>query len=397
MVYLTTSAALGGAETSLLTLLGSLRLLEPSWRLTVIAPAHGPLLDRCRAAGADALVVEFPASVACLGEPRRHASGRVLSRAHSALRLIAAAAALPLYLRRLRRELRRRRPDVVHTMGIKAHIAAALALPRGVRLVWHLHEYLGGRAATARLLRALVSRPAGIVANSDSVVADAGAALRGRRLRRIYNAVDVRAFSPDGPALDLASLSGLPPDAGTVRIGLVATFGRWKGHDVFLQAIARLRETTPVRAYVIGGPVYQTDDSQRSRAELEKVAAALGVSGCVGFTGHLTDVPGALRALDIVVHASTSREPFGMVIAEGMAAGRAVVAVAAGGSRELFEDGVDALGYRIGDAADLADRLGRLVHDARLRQSLGVAARATAARRFSAPRMAEEFREVYLG
>ena len=394
MAYLTTSAGLGGAETSLLTLLSALRRREPSWQLTVIAPADGPLLERARAVGVETAVLPFPAAIASQGEPRMAPSGA--ARARVVMRLLTALGALPGYLWRLRGELRARRPTVVHTMGIKAHIAAALALPADARLVWHLHEYISPRAATARLLRALAGRPAAIVANSDSVVQDASRVLPGRPLRRIYNAVDLRAFTPEGPALDLAALSGLPPDVGSVRIGLVATFGRWKGHEVFLRAIARLHGTMPVRAYVIGGSLYETEGSQRSLAELERMARDLGIAGCVGFTGYVADVPGTLRALDIVVHASTSPEPFGMVIAEAMAAGRAVVAVADGGSRELFEEGIDALGHRIGDTSDLADRLARLVQDGALRASLGAAARASAERRFPASRMAEEFRAVYL-
>jgi glycosyltransferase involved in cell wall biosynthesis len=395
VVYVTTSGALGGAETSLLTLLASLRELEPAWRFTVIAPAAGRLLERSLAAGADTAVLPFPPAIASLGEPRPGAL-RAAARARAAWRLLAAAAALPLYLRRLRRELRRRQPTIVHTMGIKAHVAAALALPGGVRLVWHLHEYVSPRPATARLLRVLAGHASAIVANSDSVAEDASRVLMDRRPRRIHNAVDLRTFSPEGPVLDLAGLSGLAPDHGRIRIGLVATFGRWKGHEVFLQAIARLLPSATVRAYVIGGSVYQTDASQRSLAELERMARDLGIAGCVGFPGHVDDVAAALRALDIVVHASTSPEPFGMVIAEAMAAGRAVVAVAAGGSQELFEDGVDALGHRIGDATDLADRLSCLVQDARLRASLGAAARASAVRRFPPRRMAEEFRAAYL-
>ena len=396
VLYVTTSAALGGAETSLLTLLASLRDLEPSWRFTVIAPAAGRLLERCLAAGADAAVLPFPPAIASLGEPGAAPVGTA-ARVRAALGLLAAAAAVPAYLWRLRRELRRRRPTVVHTNGIKAHVAAALAIPSGVRLVWHLHEYVSPRPATARLLRALAGRASAIVANSDSVVEDASRVLPDRPVRRIYNAVELRTFGADGPALDLAALSGLPPDRGQIRIGLVATLGRWKGHEVFLRAIARLSSSAPVRAYVIGGSLYQTEGSQRSLAELERIASGLGLAGRVGFTGHVDNVPAALRALDVVVHASTSPEPFGMVIAEAMAAGRAVVAVAAGGSQELFEDGVDALGHRLGDAVDLADRLLRLVQDAGLRASLGAAARASAGRRFPPRRMAEEFRAVYLG
>ena len=399
LVCVTTSAALGGAETSLLTLLDALRTIEPAWQMTVVAPADGPLLDKCRSAGISTVTVPYPAAMASLGEPGVASNGSARAgRVRSTLKLMSTAAVLLPYLRRLRGELRRRNPTIVHSNGIKAHVAASLTLPRGARLVWHLHEYIRARPSTAQLLRRLSRRPAAIVVNSDSVADDVRAAFgNGQALRRVHNAVDLSVFRPEGPAFDLARAAGLPPDQGLVRIGLVATFGRWKGHDVFLDAIHRIAVEHSVRAYIVGGAVYQTSGSQRSLAELKARVSTLGLDAVVGFTGHIADVPAALRALDIVVHASTNPEPFGMVIAEAMAAGRAVVAVEAGGSSELFQDGVDALGHRMGDAEDLARQLRRLVQDAPLRERLGRAARAAAERRFSAARMAMEFRQVYVG
>lgn len=394
LVCVTTSGSLGGAETSLFTLLTALRAIEPAWRMTVVAPSEGPLLDRCRAAGIDAVTVPYPSSMAAIGETGASASS--WSRVRTTLRLAGTATAIWPYLRRLRGELRRQDPTIVHTNGIKAHVTASLALPSGARLVWHLHEYVRARPSTARLLRRLSARPAAIVVNSDSVAEDARAALDGvRDLRRIYNAVDVDVFRPDGPSLDLAAAAKMARATGLVSIGLVATFARWKGHTVFLEAIARLAKEDRFRAYVIGGPVYQTAGSQFTLEELETCVAKLGLQDVVGFTGHVMDVPAALRGLDIVVHASTSPEPFGMVIVEGMATGRPVVAARAGGARELFEDEVDALGHRMGDADDLARQLRRLVRDRGLRESLGRTARATAVRRFSGARMAAEFRQVY--
>jgi glycosyltransferase involved in cell wall biosynthesis len=399
LVCVTTSAALGGAETSLLTLLDALRAIEPAWQVTVVAPADGPLLDKCRSAGISTVTVPYPAAMASLGEPGVASTGSARAgRVRSTLRLVSTAAVLLPYLRRLRGELRRRNPTIVHTNGIKAHVAASLTSPRGARLVWHLHEYVRARPSTAQLLRRLARRPAAIVVNSDSVADDVRAAFgNGHVLRRVHNAVDLTVFRPEGPAFDLAGAAGLPPDQGLVRIGLVATFGRWKGHDVFLEAVARIAAEHPVRAYIVGGAVYQTSGSQCSLDELKVRVSTLGLQDVVGFTGHITDVPAALRALDIVVHASTNPEPFGMVIAEAMAAGRAVVAVEAGGSSELFQDGVDALGHRMGDAEDLARQLRRLVQDPPLRERLGRAARVAAERRFSAARMAMEFRQVYVG
>jgi glycosyltransferase involved in cell wall biosynthesis len=317
-------------------------------------------------------------------------------RLRTAVQVLSTAAVLWPYLRRLRAELRRLEATIVHSNGIKAHVAASLTVPHGARLVWHLHDYLRSRPATARLLRGLARRPSVIVVNSGSVADDVRSVLgEGPSLRRVHNAVDVSTFCPDGPATDLAALSGLAPDGDRVRIGLVATFARWKGHEVFLDAVARLTNRHRVRAYVIGGPVYQTAGSQCSLEELKARVEMLGLGHVVGFTGHLTDMPAAMRGLDIVVHASTSPEPFGMVIAEAMAAGRAVVAVRGGGSYELFAEGVDALGHEMADAGDLARQLSRLVEDVALRERLGAAARSSAERRFSAVRMADEFRQVY--
>ncbi len=212
----------------------------------------------------------------------------------------------------------------------------------------------------------------------------------------IWNAVDLERFSPDGSTLDLDGRCGLPPSgADVVRVGLVATFARWKGHHVFLEAIARLPPSLHVRAYVIGGPVYQTGKSEVSIEELRKASARLGIADRVGFTGFIEDPAPAIRALDVVVHASTEPEPFGLAIAEGMACGRAVVVSAGGGAAELVTAGVDALTFTPGDSGALARCIEQLAADAALRQRLGRAARATAERSFTRRRLTNELLEVY--
>jgi glycosyltransferase involved in cell wall biosynthesis len=308
--------------------------------------------------------------------------------------MLAAAPETAAYVRRLRALLRQAGATIVHSNGIKTHILAALAVSGSVRVVWHLHDYLEARPLTATLLRSLVRRTTRVVANSDSVRADAHARIGGS-IARIYNAVDLERFAPAGHGLDLAALAGMSPDDGRLRVGLVATFARWKGHDVFLEALSRVRSRHDLRAYVIGGPVYDTPGSQWTLERLQENVEARGLQGVVGFTGVVGDVPAAMRSLDVVVHASTAPEPFGMVIAEGMAAGRAVIAAQAGGAAELFEDGVTALGHAPGDAAALAACVERLAGCAALRDRLGARAREEACRRFSPDRMAAEFCEVY--
>src|SRR5262249_25379291 len=124
-------------------------------------------------------------------------------------------------------------------------------------------------------------------------------------------------------------------------------------------------------------------------------ASALGLDGRVGFVGHQDDPVSVFRALDVVVHASTRPEPFGRVITEAMACGRAVIATPHGGAAELFEPEVSALSCPPGDADALAAGIPRLVADGQLRQRLGVSGRQTASDRFDRSRLAEEWSSVY--
>jgi glycosyltransferase involved in cell wall biosynthesis len=235
------------------------------------------------------------------------------------------------------------------------------------------------------------------IANSKSVAADLKKVCGEDLLVEIiYNGVDVEQFSPVGPKLDLDALSGFAPaPPETIRVGILATLARWKGHQTFLHALSLIPPGVPVRAYVMAGALYQTNGSQHSLEELKSLAEKLGLTHKVGFTGFLAEPACAMRALDIVVHASTQPEPFGLVIAEGMACGRAVIASDAGGAAEVFETDINALGHPPGDAARLAESISLLASDPGLRARLGAAGRATAERRFSRARLATELIPIY--
>ena len=165
---------------------------------------------------------------------------------------------------------------------MKAHVLGAWAAPRGVPVVWHLHDYLGSRPVMARLLRWSARRTVRGVAVSRSVAADAARVLGPKvPVVAVYNAADLDRFAPgpgDGAWLDAEA--GMPPaPEGTVRVGLVATFARWKGHEVFLDAVARLPADLPARFYIIGGPLYKSAGSQHSAEGLRaKAGAALGLA-----------------------------------------------------------------------------------------------------------------------
>lgn len=390
--FLNPSGELGGAETALLDLLLSLRAARPQWTITLVASAEGPLLARAAELKVPVIPLIFPPSLARLGEWGRR------SRASARVRLGAeiGAAAVPTvrYASRLKRVLAEIDPDIVHTNGLKMHLLGARVHSPGARVVWHLHDYPAARPLTAKLLLREAHRCAAILANSDSVAAQARQMFGSSpRVHTLYNSVDLARFCPRGPMLDLDALAQVAPGPpGTLRVGLVATFARWKGHDVFLDAVSRMRARHRVRAYVIGAPIYTTSGSQFSMNELKQLARARGIEDTVVFTGRVNDVAPALRRLDIVVHASVEREPFGMVIAEAMACGKPLVVSGEGGAAEIADG---ALFHTAGNAQELAERIDQLVADAELRASLGRRGRDTAARLFSHQRLADTLIPVY--
>jgi glycosyltransferase involved in cell wall biosynthesis len=396
IVFLSPTGQSGGAEAALIELLAGLRESHPSWSLDVIVASDGPLVGGVRALGVPVQVLPFPPSVARLGD--WSVGTGLLARATFLVRCAGIAWPAARYLRRLRSLLRDRGPAVIHTNGFKMHVLGAWAKPRDSKVLWHLHDYIARRALTAKLLRYSAHRCAAAIANSRSVADDmrtvCGSALP---VHPVWNAVDLNRFSPRGPQLDLDAMSGLPSATDVIRVGLIATFARWKGHPTFLRALAMLPPSLRVRGYVIGGPVYETAGSQVTLEELRQEAISLGLATRVGFTGMVPDSSAAMRALDVVVHASTDPEPFGLVIAEAMACGKPVITSGAGGARELAEPGVNALVHTPGDAADLARAIETLTSNASLRARIGEAGRATAERSFTRRRLASELTPIYEG
>jgi glycosyltransferase involved in cell wall biosynthesis len=388
ILYLNPCGQMGGAETSLLELLASVRRSQPAWDLWLALGEDGPLAAKARGLGVQVIAAPFPRSFARLGDTRHGWFGALWS--------LTAASGTAWYARQLSLILRSIQPDLIHTNGFKMHLLGAWTRPRGTPVVWHIHDYVRTRPLMSRLLGWSAKRCAAAVVNSKSVAADLSALIPSLRVTPIYNAIDLDRFAPTGTTLDLDTLAGLPPAApGTVRVGLVATFARWKGHEVFLQALSRLSSNALVRGYVIGGPIYQTEGSQWSLPELQRLANQFGLAGKVGFTGFVDDTAAAIRSLDVVVHASTKPEPFGMVIVEGMACGRALIACGAGGASELFVDGESALSHSPGDDAMLARQILRLASDEGLRRQLGRAARTVAERTYHGKRLARELLAVY--
>jgi glycosyltransferase involved in cell wall biosynthesis len=398
ILYLNSNTTLGGAERALLDLIRAVRQARAGWKLELVTGGEGDLAAAARELEIGVQIVPLTGSLRRLGDAGADGpAGDGISKSSVVAALALSAPQLMSYVLKLRRFLSERDADLIHSNGLKSDVLAAWAAPRRSKLLWHIHDYVGLRPLMSRLMHVHAGRCDIALANSHSVARDLDSVCRGKvKILTVYNAVDLERFNPHGQLLDLDALSGLPPAAnGTVRVGLVATMARWKGHEVFLRALSMLPKDLPIRGYVIGGPIYATQGSQYSLDELSGLVSDLGLNGKVAFTGYVDDPASAMRALDIAVHASTQPEPFGLAVAEAMACGRPIVASNAGGVSEIISENETALGHVPGDATALAKCVARLASDRCLRKRMGAKGRRLAEKQFDCARLASDLPPIY--
>jgi glycosyltransferase involved in cell wall biosynthesis len=102
-----------------------------------------------------------------------------------------------------------------------------------------------------------------------------------------------------------------------------------------------------------------------------------------------------MSALNVIVLSSSSPEPFGRVVIDGMAAGRPVVATAAGGVLEIIEDGVNGLLVPPRDSKAIADAVLELLCNRAKAQEIGRAARRRVEEQFTLQRHVASIQQVY--
>ena len=221
------------------------------------------------------------------------------------------------------------------------------------------------------LKRALYPRADLVTAVSEGVARDLRdiLGLRPDRVLTVYNPVL-------GP--ELPSLARAPLDHPWLRDGAVPAIvaaGRLVGqkdYPTLLRAFARLRSRTATRLVILGtGP---------ERAALEMLARNLRIDHDVAFVGFDPN-PFRWMARACLLMQSSSSEGLPGTLIQSLGCGTPVVATDCDhGPREIVSDGVDGFLVAVGDADALADRAGRLLADAALRDRMSSAARSAGQR-----------------
>lgn len=176
----------------------------------------------------------------------------------------------------------------------------------------------------------------------------------------VLNGIDPAQPLPEGRVVREQVLA--LPD-GEVVFGAVGQLVERKGLRYLLQAAAiLLKQGLPLRVLLVGdGP---------QRAELEALAASLGIAGKVVFTGFQSQPLAYTAAMDVCVLVSQS-EGLPRVLLEAMLLGKPVIASRVVGSQELVAEEETGLLVPYADSTALAAAMARLAADAGLRRQLG--------------------------
>lgn len=212
------------------------------------------------------------------------------------------------------------------------------------------------------------------------------------RIQVVHLGIDIEGFvgSATRTRSSMRAALGVAPNEFVVL--MLGNIREWKGQDVLLDAVARLPDELQSRVRVLlAGEASEADHAYLER--LRALGERLRKPASVSFLGSRSDVADLLSAADVMVHASTAPEPFGLVLVEAMAMGTPVVASDTGGPAEIIDAGSGLL-LRAGDAAQLAATLERLAGDDPLCRELAAGGRRRAAA-FSADKVAHAHAAIY--
>ncbi len=363
VMHLRTVSGRGGGPEK--TLLNSPRFLRPQYemRLAYIRPEGDTEYDmpeRARCLGADLIDI-----------PERHGFD---------LRTV----------RRLAREIRDFRPDILHAHDYKTNVLAIL-LGHWFRLpaitTMHGYGFAGGRlTAYYQIDRWALSRMAHVVAVSDQLyqkLIDLGIPASRRSL--IYNAIDTEQYDPRCSIGEARQRVGLDPTR--LLIGAVGRLTAVKGFDLLIRAADQLLAGgLDLEVLIVG--------EGEERQALQTLIERLGRADRIRLLGHRTDVRDIYAAMDVCALSSLS-EGLPNVVLEAMALRVPVVATAVGSVPQLVTDGSNGLLVPPGSAAALAEALARLLGDAALRNRLREGGRQTVETRFSFAARMDRIRQVY--
>lgn len=295
----------------------------------------------------------------------------------------------PQLLRQFQEVLAKVQPDIVQTHGYRPNALARLSRPKSQAKwlgFWHGATWENWKVRLYnRVDLWALARADRVVTVSHKQADILGAKLpAGTKIEVVSNAVVLQPH--DFTAQQRSELrQPYVRDAQTKLLGVFGRFSSEKGQDLFLDAMAELRDQN-LSALLLGeGP-----DEGRLRQQVRD----LSLEDRIHFLGYQEEVARYYALIDVLVLPSRS-EGLPNVILEAMTCQVPVVATAVGGVPEIVQNESNGLLARPEDVASLALQIQRMVSDPQLAARLAQAGAAFVADAYSLPARLESFRHLY--
>lgn len=283
--------------------------------------------------------------------------------------------------------------DLIYSNTLKALVVGALASLFSRRpLVFHLHDLLIAEhfsTANSRLIVMLTNRFAAQVVTVSHAARDAFIAAGGnaKLIKVIYNGFEPEQFQ--GCESGRTDLRQQLEVNDRFVVGHFSRLSPWKGQHILIEALTHCPET--VTALLVGSALFgEYEYEQQLHAQVE----ALGLGDRVQFLGFRSDVSQLMSACDLVVHTSTSPEPFGRVIVEAMLCRKPVVAAAAGGAVELVDHGKTGWLVPPGNPVKLAELINQCRSQPETAATMAQQAQVVASQRFDINQMNQQIEKL---
>lgn len=156
------------------------------------------------------------------------------------------------------------------------------------------------------------------------------------KIQTLYNAIDTKIFLPQKSSHVSRKQLGFSKDDFVIVYS--GRINQDKGVSELIDAMLRIKETSNIKLMIIGGSFFGNTNNEdffiRSLKEKSKT-----LEERIVFTGFIPyeDVPYYLHLADIAVLPSMWDEPFGLTIAEALAAGLPLITTRSGGIPEICE------------------------------------------------------------
>ncbi len=292
----------------------------------------------------------------------------------------------PLNVVRLARWLRRERIEVLNPhssrdgwlLGLAGRLARVPLIIRTRHIDVDYPNAWFSRHAFTTLADHVLTTSRKITAHFQSVFG-----LPDDRISTVPTGIDLARFSPEGPR---AALRASNPEAPLV--GMVSVLRSWKGHPTFLQAARQLLDSGhPARFVIVGdGPM---------RPVIEQQITDLKLSGAVRLIGHREDVPEVLRALDVLVIASTRHEGVPQIGLQALATRTPVVGSDVGGTPEIIRADETGRNFPAEDVGALARALRETLADTEATQRMSAQGRLMVEQHHGLDAMLDELDGIY--